>query len=91
MISQKEDKQNQLFNYLTFSIYTVDKLVNNEYQSLKIMNIHILKSNALKCRDNLLGKVQNTQQNLTYLKDLESWGSLEIIDSSKAYIKYRLI
>ena len=55
------------------------------------MNIHILKSNALKCRHNLLGKVENTQQNLTYLKDLESWGSLEIIDSSEAYIEYRLI
>lgn len=55
------------------------------------MNIHILKSNALKCRDSLRGKVENTQQNLTYLKDLESWGSLEIIDSDEAHIKYRLI
>ena len=55
------------------------------------MNIHILKSNALKYRDSLLGKVQNTKQNLNYLKDLESWGSLEIVDSSEAYIEYRLI
>ena len=55
------------------------------------MNIHILKSNALKCRDRLLGKIENTQQNLTYLQDLESWGSLEILDSSEAYIEYRLI
>jgi len=55
------------------------------------MNIHILKSDALKCRDSLLSKVQNTTQNLNYLKDLESWGSLEIVNFSDAYIEYRLI
>jgi len=55
------------------------------------MNIHILKSKASKIRQNLLGKVENTQQNLTYLRDLESWGSLEIVDFSETYIEYRLI
>ena len=55
------------------------------------MNIHILKSNALRYRDSLSGKVQNTQQNLNYLKDLESWGSLEIVNSSETFIEYRLI
>jgi len=80
----------ELFKYLTFGIYTVEKLVSNEYQSLKIVNIYILKSIVEKHRDSM-GKIKNTRQNLTYLKDLESWGSLEIVNSDKAYIEYRLI
>lgn len=55
------------------------------------MNIHVLRDNVVKTRDNFLGKVENTQQNLNYIKDLESWGSLEIVDFSGAYIEYRLI
>ena len=54
------------------------------------MNIHVLKSNAVKSGKRLLGKIENTQQNLNYLQDLESWGSLEIIDASDAYIEYSL-
>ena len=55
------------------------------------MNIHDLRSNAVKSRNGLLGKVRNTQQNLNYLKDLESWGSLEIVDADDTYIEYTLI
>lgn len=55
------------------------------------MNIHVLRSNAIKTRDRLLGKIKNTKQNLNYLKDLESWGSLEIVNASEAYIEYTLI
>ena len=55
------------------------------------MNIHVLRSNAVKSRNRLLGKIRNTQQNLNYLKDLESWGSLEIVDAGDTYIKYALI
>lgn len=55
------------------------------------MNIHILRNNAVKTKYSLLGKVKNTKQNLNYLKDLESWGSLEIISASDSYIEYALI
>ena len=55
------------------------------------MNIHVLRSNAVKSSNRLLGKIKNTKQNLNYLKDLESWGSLEIINASDAYIEYTLI
>lgn len=55
------------------------------------MNIHVLRSNTVKSKSKLLGKIRNTQQNLNYLKDLESWGSLEIVDADDAYIKYTLI
>lgn len=57
----------------------------------KIMNIHILRKNAVKTKNRLLGKIRNTSQNLSYLKDLESWGSLEIINASDVYIEYTLI
>ena len=55
------------------------------------MNIHILRSNAIRTKNSLLGKIKNTQQNLNYLKDLESWGTLEILNASEAYIEYTLI
>ena len=55
------------------------------------MNIHILRSNAVKSSNRLLGKIKNTKQNLNYLKDLESWGSLEIINAGDSYIEYTLI
>ena len=55
------------------------------------MNIYVLRNNARKTKHKLLGKIQNTQQNWNYLKDLESWGTLEIIDSSDSYIEYSLI
>ncbi|MEL7009950.1 MAG: hypothetical protein AAFR63_14945 [Cyanobacteria bacterium J06631_6] len=55
------------------------------------MNIQILRDNIVNSRNNFLGKIQNTQKNLNYLKDLESWGSAEIINSSESYIEYRLI
>jgi len=55
------------------------------------MNIHILRDNIVKSRDNFLGKIKNTQKNFNYLKDLESWGSVEIINFSESYIEYRLI
>lgn len=55
------------------------------------MNIHTLRSNIAKSRNTLIGKVLNTKKNLNYLKDLESWGSLEIVNSNEAYIEYRLI
>ena len=55
------------------------------------MNIHILRSNAEKTKNRLLGKIKNTKQNFNYLKDLESWGTVEIVDSSDTYIEYALI
>ncbi len=55
------------------------------------MNIYFLRNNAKKTRNKLLGKIKNTKQNLMYLKDLESWGTLEIVNSSEAYIEYSLI
>ena len=55
------------------------------------MNIHILRSNAQKTKDRLLGRIKNTKQNLNYLQDLESWGTIEIIDSTDAFIQYALI
>ena len=55
------------------------------------MNIYTLRGNAKKTKNRLLGKIRNTKQNLNYLKDLESWGSLEIIKSSDSYIEYSLI
>jgi hypothetical protein len=57
----------------------------------KIMNQYTLRNNIIKSRDNFLGKVKNTQNNLNYLKDLESWGSLEIVNASEVYIEYKLI
>ena len=55
------------------------------------MNIYTLRSNTEKNKNRLLGKIKNTQQNLNYLRDLESWGSLEIVESSDTYIQYSLI
>ncbi|MEY2857838.1 MAG: hypothetical protein RLZZ74_2150 [Cyanobacteriota bacterium] len=55
------------------------------------MNQYTLRNNIIKSRDNFLGKVKNTQNNLKYLKDLESWGSLEIVNASEVYIEYKLI
>ena len=55
------------------------------------MDIHILRTNIVKSQDKLLGKIQNNQQNLNYLKDLESWGSLEILNANDTHIEYRLI
>ncbi len=55
------------------------------------MNIYTLRSNAVKTKNRLLGKIRNTKQNLNYLRDLESWGSLEIVNSSDTYIEYTLI
>ena len=55
------------------------------------MDIHILRTNIVKSQDKLLGKIQNNQQNLNYLKDLESWGSLEILSANDTHIEYRLI
>lgn len=55
------------------------------------MNIHILRSKAVKTRNRLWGKISNTKQNLSYLRDLESWGTLEITDASDSYIEYTLI
>jgi hypothetical protein len=57
----------------------------------KAMNQYTLRDNIIKSRDNFLGKVKNTQNNLNYLKDLESWGSLEIVNASDVYIEYKLI
>ena len=51
----------------------------------------ILRSNARRTKNRFLGEIQNTQQNLNYLKDLESWGTVEIIDSNDSFIKYALI
>jgi hypothetical protein len=55
------------------------------------MNVYILRSNIVKTQNKLLGKIQNNQQNLNYLRDLESWGSLEILKASDTHIEYRLI
>lgn len=56
------------------------------------MNQYTLRDNIIKkSRDTLLGKVKNTKNNLNYLRDLESWGSLEIVNSSDVYIEYKLI
>ncbi len=55
------------------------------------MNIYILRSKAKKTRDRFLGKIKNNQQNLNYLKDLESWGTVEIVDSNETHIEYSLI
>lgn len=66
--------------------------VNNEYLVCVLtMNIYFLRSNAKKSNKGFLGKIQNTKQNQMYLRDLESWGSLEIVDLSPAYIEYNLI
>ena len=56
-----------------------------------MMNIYFLRSNAIKTKNRLLGRIKNTKQNLNYLQDLESWGSLEIIKASETYIEYALI
>ncbi len=55
------------------------------------MNIYTLRNNAQKNQDKLSGKVKNTEQNWNYIKDLESWGSLEIVDANDSYIEYSLI
>lgn len=55
------------------------------------MNIYFLRTNAKKTKSKLLGKVRNNKQNLSYLKDLESWGSVEIVNSNDTYIEYSLI
>ncbi|BAZ45379.1 hypothetical protein NIES4102_24010 [Chondrocystis sp. NIES-4102] len=55
------------------------------------MNFYTLTINAKKTKNRLLGKIKNNKQNLNYLKDLESWGSVEIIESGDNYIKYTLI
>ena len=61
------------------------------WENKQKMNIYTLRSNAKKTRNRLLGKIKNNQQNWNYLKDLESWGSLEIVQSSDSYIEYTLI
>ena len=55
------------------------------------MNIYFLRKNAKKTKSKFLGKIQNNTQNWNYLKDLESWGSLEIVNSNDTYIEYSLI
>ena len=55
------------------------------------MNIYVLRENAKKTQSKLLGKIDNTVQNWNYLKDLESWGTLEIVNSNDTYIEYSLI
>ena len=55
------------------------------------MNIYTLRSNTKKTKNRVLGKIKNTEQNLNYLKDLESWGSVEIVESSETHIEYSLI
>ena len=55
------------------------------------MDIYILRNNLVKGRSQFFGQIKNTQQNFNYLKDLESWGSAEIIKSDDSYIEYRLI
>ena len=55
------------------------------------MNIYFLRKNAKKKKSKLLGKIQNNKQNWNYLKDLESWGTLEIVKSNDTYIEYSLI
>ncbi len=54
------------------------------------MNMHILRTNAIKTKNRFLGKIKNTKQNLNYVKDLESWGSLEITNANDVYIEYTL-
>ena len=92
-ISSVIKQQIKFIRYLTIDIYTIGKLVNYEYLILQVnsMNIHILRSNAAKTKNKLLGKIKNTKQNLNYLKDLESWGTLEIVKSNETYIEYTLI
>jgi|GEM_PF-2248101 len=55
------------------------------------MNIYVLRNNARQTKNKLLGKIKNTKQNWNYIKDLESWGTLEIINFSDSYIEYSLI
>ena len=55
------------------------------------MNIYTLRSNARKNKNRLIGKIKNNKQNLNYLQDLESWGTVEIVGSSERYIEYTLI
>ena len=55
------------------------------------MNIYVLRENAKKTKNKLLGKIENTKQNLNYLQDLESWGSLEILNYNETHIEYSLI
>ncbi len=55
------------------------------------MNFYTLRINAKKTKNRLLGKIQNNKQNLNYLKDLESWGTVEIISSNDTHIEYTLI
>ena len=55
------------------------------------MDIHTLRDNIAKSQEDFLGKVKNTPQNLDYLRDLESWGSLEIVKFGESYIEYRLM
>ena len=55
------------------------------------MNIQTLRNNMVRHRDRFLGKIQNTKQNFNYLKDLESWGTAEIINFNETHIEYRLI
>ncbi|MGL5793275.1 MAG: hypothetical protein ACRC06_02525 [Waterburya sp.] len=55
------------------------------------MNLYTLRTNAKKNKNQLLGKIKNNKQNLNYLKDLESWGTVEIIKSSDTHIEYTLI
>ena len=59
--------------------------------SLQTMNIQTLRNNMVRHRDRFLGKIQNTKQNFNYLKDLESWGTAEIINFNETHIEYRLI
>jgi hypothetical protein len=55
------------------------------------MNFYTLRTNAKKTKNRLLGKIKNNKQNLNYLKDLESWGTVEIISSNDTHIEYTLI
>ena len=55
------------------------------------MNIHVLRENAQKTKNRFMGKIENTQQNLNYLKDLESWGTIEILNSNDSFIEYAFI
>jgi hypothetical protein len=55
------------------------------------MNIYFLRINAKKTRNKLSGKIRNNQRNWSYLKDLESWGSAEIVNANNTYIEYSLI
>ncbi|MEL6496109.1 MAG: hypothetical protein AAFQ41_13460 [Cyanobacteria bacterium J06623_7] len=55
------------------------------------MNIQTLRQNVVRHSNTLLGKIKNTKQNLNYLRDLESWGTAEIINFNETHIEYRLI